>query len=774
MTNPRVRFVPPLLVATAVALVLVNASRATFSAEDLSSDAARQRVDKLVRLLEKKDGDGFWSLVVRIEHLGKSAVPALVARLDSANEKTRLGCAKALLTLGGESARDKATSTLGELAQNAKQRTVRIDAIQVYGLGSDDDDLDVVIEKLESLLESETDPGALIALCRTLWELDNLQSARDKLLSLLASRDPTVRQEAALTLAEGGQYENPTVKNVLRSLKKEPTTRGRRAEILYRLMKLETQLDDRLYRGEFVPRGTDAEKLLAKREGRIRDLEKQVRKLENRPARSSRPGTAAARDTPEDLLLEEVLAKIGKLYVDGDKTSRERLLTNAVKGMVHSLDEHSVFMEAEQTKDFNQDIRGEYPGIGAHISKRPDGPLEILRPIYGGPTHRAGLLSGDLIIEIDGRPTPTLKLDELKDLLRGPRGTTVTLKILRRGWNDPRDFQLARDKIALNSVFYESLPERLGYLKLTQFGARSADEFREALDKLEAKGLDGLIIDLRNNPGGYLPVAEKIADLFVNGDLPIVTQKGRDGDGEQTTMPTPQARSGYAIVILVNGNSASASEVVSGCLQDHRRATLVGQRTFGKGSVQRLIPVESVLGCTLKLTAQYWYLPLGRCINTLRDEKGRVLEKGGVVPDIEVERELLATWRLEERATLRTNEKIAEYVETHFQKLRELVPLGDRNDESRYPNLTELHASLDTHALRADVRQVLRYHTRRKLEDERGREFAFDLQEDNQLQRALAHLLEVVGRDAAESDTWRWLAGNEPQKPRPGGDPDAE
>jgi C-terminal peptidase prc len=418
-------------------------------------------------------------------------------------------------------------------------------------------------------------------------------------------------------------------------------------------------------------------------------------------------------------------------------------------------------MEAEQAKDFDQDIRGEYPGIGAHISKRSQGPLEVLRPIYGGPAHKAGLLSGDLIIEIDGRTTPTLRLDELKDLLRGPRGTSVMLKILRRGWNEPRDFLLSRDKIELSSVFYESLPEGLGYLRLTQFGARSATEFREALDKLEAKGLDGLIIDFRNNPGGYLPVAEKIADLFVAGDLPIVTQKGRDGQGEETTMPDPEARSGYSIVILVNENSASASEVVSGCLQDHRRATLVGQRTFGKGSVQRLIPIESAPGSTLKLTVQYWYLPLGRCINTMRDEKGRVIEKGGVLPDIEVERVLLPTWRLEERATLRTNEKIADYVEKHLPKLRELVPLGDHDDESRYPSLAELHTALDTHALRADVRQVLRYHVRRKLEDERGREFAFDLQEDHQMQRAIVHLLDVIGRDAAKSKAWSWLETHE-------------
>jgi len=731
--------------------------RAALVAQDGGGEAAAsERVAKLAALLPARDGDGFWSIVSRLEGIGQDAAPALTARLDSQNEKTRLGCAKALLALGDARGREKAFATLRELTRGARDGGVRVDAVQIYGRTASDDELDDVIEHLGALLETEADSTVLIALCRTLWELDHVQGARDKLLALLESRDPAVREEAALTLAEGGQYAHGAVKDTLRRLRNEPTPRGRRAELLYRLMKLETQLDAKIYDGRFVPEGTDEEQLLAKREQEIRALESRVAELENRGAPAA-GGDPALRNTSEDRLLEEVIRKVETLYVHPEKTSRERLLIEAVKGMVRTLDDHSIFMEAEQAKDFEEGLRGEYAGIGAHISKRPGGPLEVLRPIYGGPSHKAGLLSGDLIVTVDGRPTPELQLDQIKDLLRGPKGTTIILGVVRRGWQEPRDVRVERDRIELSSVYYEALPEGLGYLRLTEFASRSAEEFGEALDTLERGGLRGLIIDLRSNPGGYLPVAEKIADLFVTGDLPIVTQRGRDGSDEETTSPTPDARTSYGIVILVNEHSASASEVVSGCLQDHRRATLVGKRTFGKGSVQRLIPIESRAGATLKLTVQYWYLPLGRCINTRRDDSGRILEPGGVAPDIEVDAETIASWRLEERNELRTNEPIVEYVERHFDALRSLVPLGDGGESSRYPEFDELFRSLDTHAEPDDVRHVVRYHVRRKLEDARGREFAFDLPDDKQLQRAVTHILEVIGRDPKASPAFGWL-----------------
>ena len=728
-------------------LLLIQSPGAFLQAED--DKGASTRVARMVSMLQKRQGDSFWSLVSRIEELGKPAIPALKSRLAAESEKTRLGCAKALLGLGDSAARREALNTLGDLAEKSKDRDIKIDAICVYGLVGDPDD---IIDRLEGQLASETDPGILISLAVCLWDVDNLASARNKLLDLLGSRDSTVSQEAALALAESGNYDDGRVKNALRRLRNEPTPRGRRADLLYRLMKLEKQLDDRLFKGSAVPEGTDMKKLLEKKEERISSLEARLEKMEL-------GGPGGGTQARGDKLLEEIIAKVQKLYVDKDKTTRERLVRAAVKGMVRSLDDHSVFMEAEDSKSFQEDIKGRYAGIGTQITKVPGGPLEVLRPIYGGPAYKAGILSGDLIIEVEGQRSAKLEMDAVKDLLRGPSGTEVKLKVLRRGWSEAREFTFRRATIKVSSVLHEALPGQVGYIKLNQFGGSSAEEFTGALEDLEKDGLKGLIIDFRNNPGGYLPVAEKIADLFVRGKLPIVTQKGlasEDGP-ERSTFPTEKARTGYPIVCLVNEHSASASEVVSGCLQDYDRATLVGQRTYGKGSVQRLVGVDSEKGAMLKITVQYWYLPLGRCINTIRNEKGLVTKEGGVEPDVKVAQKVPALWRLEERRSLRNNEALLEYTEKHLDALRSIATLGDRGDPSRYPELEKILAAVETKGAEADVRQVIRAILRRKLEDERGRQFALDLQEDLQLQQGILSLLKAMRKNPAEIAEYAWI-----------------
>jgi hypothetical protein len=207
----------------------------------------------------------------------------------------------------------------------------------------------------------------------------------------------------------------------------------------------------------------------------------------------------------------------------------------------------------------------------------------------------------------------------------------------------------------------------------------------------------------------------------------------------------------------VNEHSASASEVVSGCLQDYDRATLVGQRTYGKGSVQRLVGVDTEKGAMLKITVQYWYLPLGRCINTIRNAKGLVTKKGGVEPDVKVQQKLPALWRLEERRSLRNNEALVEYTEKHLDSLRSVATLGDRGDPSRYPELEKVLAAVETKGTEADIRQVIRDILRRKLEDERGRQFALDLQEDLQLQQGILSLLKAMRKNPAEIAEYAWI-----------------
>jgi carboxyl-terminal processing protease len=731
-------------------------TRAALWADETGTSEATSEADVLKSLLEKRDGDAFWLCVQRLESLGPAAASALREGLAAGSEKVRLGCAKALLQVGDISGRNAAIETLAQLSKKAAALEVKTHAAEIYGLNADPDQ---ALGVLGELLEGSSDPRLVITLARTLWEIDHVAAARDRLVGLVASQDPAVRNEAALTLAEIGYFEGQ-VQDVLRSLAKEPTERGRRALALQRVVKLTRQLEHGLKKGSVTIEGVDPQKLVEVKEKRIRELEERLGRAEGSPAppaASSKPEPARS---PADRVLEEVLEKIQAHYVDSAQVDRDRLVREAIKGMVAALDDFSVFMEPEASKEFTQAIKGEYPGIGAQVSKPDAGALEVVRPIYGGPAHRAGLRSGDRLVAIGGVETRDQKLEELVDLLKGPSGTPIQLKVLRRGWNEPRDFAVLRETIELPSVFYESLPGGIGVLALTQFGDRSADEFIDALRKLEGAELHGLILDLRNNGGGRLDIAVRIADLFVKGELPIVTQKGRpeDRDNEKSTYPEDDARTGYPMVVLVNGGSASASEIVAGALQDFGRAKLVGQRTFGKGSVQNVIPLSTSPGSRLKLTVQYWYLPLDRCIQTVRDEKGRVVKQGGVEPDVVVEPLKMPAWRLEERALLRRRSEVLDYVDVHFESLKSLVPCGSGGDVSKYPRLAELMSALRTHAAEADVCDAIRHHVRQRLEDARGRSFACDLEEDVQLQHAVLEVLKQLGKEAKAFAEYAWLA----------------
>jgi len=221
------------------------------------------------------------------------------------------------------------------------------------------------------------------------------------------------------------------------------------------------------------------------------------------------------------------------------------------------------------------------------------------------------------------------------------------------------------------------------------------------------------------------------------------------------------------MVILLNENSASASEVVAGALQDFGRVLVVGQRSVGKGSVERLMPLSEQAGdflegeARLRLTVQYYFLPLGRCVHTIRDTDGRITERGGVTPDVKIEQEKIAVWRLEAIEKFRNDEAVLSYVHEHAEALKPLYLEGDNRDTSRYPNFEALYAQLDTPAPRDDVRRVIRYHIRRRLEDANGREFACDFHEDRQLRLAIVELLERMGQDADNFPQYSIAPGGE-------------
>ncbi|HLU49520.1 MAG TPA: S41 family peptidase, partial [Planctomycetota bacterium] len=575
-------------------------------------------------------------------------------------------------------------------------------------------------------------------------------AARDRLIKLVESNDIRVRDEAALTLAEMGFYEGG-VREILRSLRSEPTERGRRARVLDRLMQLDRMLERRVASGEVVPGSADTAKLLEIKEGRIRDLEAKLL-----AASDGRPGAGAM--SAIDRLLDEVIRTVQDHYVEVGKTTRESLVLRAIEGMVQSLDPYSVFMDKSESAEFGQVLDGHYPGMGAHVVKKEGEPLEILRPVYGGPAYRAGILSGDRVRSVDGVATADLTMEDLSKLLKGPEGSKITLEVERRGKDAPFTVEIVRETIELPSVHYEALPLGIGYIRLTQFGRDSSDEFKKALAELDKDGLEGLIIDLRDNGGGRLEVAVAITDLFVRGDMPIVSQKGRGGDEAIAAhYPTDDALTGFPIIVLVNEHSASASEIVAGALQDYGRAVIVGKRTFGKGSVQNLIGLRSRPGSQLKLTVQYYYLPRGRSVHTIRDENGKVIEEGGVKPDIEVEPTTLPSWRLDERARLRDRTEILSYVDRHFDELRKGIPLGSLAEKDAFPEIEELHKKLETRGTVEDVIAIVRYQTQRRIEDERGRQFAFDLPSDRQLQAALVELLKLTGKTPEDAAAYSWL-----------------
>ena len=325
-------------------------------------------------------------------------------------------------------------------------------------------------------------------------------------------------------------------------------------------------------------------------------------------------------------LLSDVLDLVEKNYVD--QVQPKKLIENAIQGMVSSLDPHSSLLTPEAFKELQIDTQGEFTGIGIHVTMR-DNLVTVISPIEGTPAYEAGIKAGDKIIKVDGTPTEDLR-DAVKRM-RGPKGTKVNITVVREGEPKPLEFNLIRDVIPIHSVKSTLLEPGYGYVWVTHFRDSTYDDLVKALDKMEATKppLKGLVFDLRDNPGGVLEQAIRISDLFLQKGI-IMTSKGRlkrhtrvyrahDNDSKPRT---------YPMVVLINGGSASASEIVAGALQDHKRALILGTTSFGKGSVQAIENLRD--GYALKLTIARYYTPSGRSI-----------QAKGVEPDIVVRDRIL-------------------------------------------------------------------------------------------------------------------------------------
>ena len=314
----------------------------------------------------------------------------------------------------------------------------------------------------------------------------------------------------------------------------------------------------------------------------------------------------------------EALSLVQKNYVEETKT--KDLVYGAIKGMLSELDPHTNFMEPVAYKEMQVDTKGEFGGLGIQISVK-DKKLVVIAPIEDTPAWDAGIKAGDHIFKIDNELTRDLTLTTAVEKMRGLKGTKVVLTIMREGEKDPLEFTITRDIIKIKSIKHKMLEGNIGYIRLTQFQERSAEDMKEALEDLEKQEMKSLILDLRNNPGGLLKVSVQIAELFIKEGKLVVSVKGRDDDKEEYLSAATKAREDYPMVVLVNEGSASASEIVAGALKDWERGVVLGTQTFGKGSVQTVFSLSD--GSGMRLTTAKYYTP-----------KGISIQNTGITPDI--------------------------------------------------------------------------------------------------------------------------------------------
>ncbi|MBI3755770.1 MAG: S41 family peptidase [Deltaproteobacteria bacterium] len=321
-------------------------------------------------------------------------------------------------------------------------------------------------------------------------------------------------------------------------------------------------------------------------------------------------------------IFTDVLSIVQDNYAE--EVEPKNLIYGAVKGMLQGLDPHSSFMAPEEYKEMQVETKGSFGGIGIEIGMR-DNILTVISPIEDTPAFRAGIKAGDRIVKIDEKYTKDMSINDAVKLMRGPKGAKVSIWILREGWKDPHEFAIIRDVIAIKSVKYKTLEDGFGYIRISQFQEKTSNDLEDALSKLGSKDgkLKGLVLDLRNNPGGLLQQAVEVSDKFLDSGLIVYTKGRAPGQDMRFEARADGTHPQYPMIVMVNGGSASASEIVAGALQDHKRAVILGTQTFGKGSVQTIMPLSD--GSAIRLTTSKYYTPSGRSI-----------QAKGIEPDIAV------------------------------------------------------------------------------------------------------------------------------------------
>lgn len=753
-----------------------------------------QKIQDIVSRMDRGGLAGVWDRAVDLEQLGQDAAPTIAKKLEGASIPVKLGIAKALLSMKADDQHGAAIGATKDVLRGDGSREEKIAAADLLSLKGSRDE----VKSLEKSLDTFTDPYVKLAVLKALKRRGRVLKAGEMMKELLASDDFGVRAEAALRLAECDDYESS--KAILEQLKTEPSERGRRASALIEQEKL-------MEAAEKTGGLSDKDEVVKFKDKKIEELNEKIKQMEA----AAMKGDGAGAGLPGGTLLKELEDKIGKFYVDEKKTSINSLTDQAAKGMIDSLDPFSQYMTETESTSFKEQMSQEYAGIGAVVQMNPKSNfLTIVRPIYGGPAYKAGLRTLDQIVEVEGLATndrhtfPTV--NDLVKKLKGKRGTQVHIKV-KRFLDGPdataEEMAITRNFIMLQSVRFDMLPGKVGYLQLESFGAKASDEIEAALNELEKVGMRALVFDLRGNPGGYLNQAVEVCSKFLAKGKLVVYQQGRDGTdiGKRKDFHVvgDDQHPDYPLVVLVDENSASASEIVSGCLQVHKRADLVGQQTFGKGSVQQIFPVTATDGkSALRLTIAYYYLPDGRCIHRPRnpqtwryqelirneierwkmegnisDAQAKILldqykqKPGGVIPDFPVKLDIIPQDVLKKvAATSDFADKLDSYIQQHWKKdTKALLGLVETDgfDCSKYPGFDDWFASLKTDLSKEDVRKFLRIKVRTFAQDELAKILPSDFQEDNQLDAAVWVCYQKLGDDLTKVPELQFISKKFPK-----------
>ena len=690
-------------------------------------------VDRTFAKVKEAGIDDIWTHVPTLEKFGRTALTQIRKRIDDEDPKVSL---VASIVMYRSNFRDPGLDGLKGLIKEGPSEIRRAATHASSILVTRDLDRNRARkERFQKFLREEAkkavkgpDRKLATALWLAYWRLTRYIEPRRAIKDDIfeKSTDPEVRDDAALALAEMDAFSRP-VRHHLRAMSLFPTAKGKLAASYLRLAVLQD--------------------LLA------------AESLSDQPEKVN--------EVPEAFkLLQEIYDVLKANHVDPSKVDLEKLVTNAARGMAAGIDPYTAYYDEEMIRRLREeDLEGRYGGIGARVSMRKDRAgvtwLTIVEPIFSGPAYKAGLRSGDMIVSVEGESSANQDLQALVRKLRGKEGTTVKFKVFSRRWRENREFEIVRAQIQLETTPSRMLPGGIGYIRLTTFGERNTREVKAALQDLKDDGMRGLVLDLRGNSGGYLRTSVQIADLFLPRGALVVSSREREGPPEEYRARRT-AQTDVPMVVLVDDMSASASEILAGALQAHKRAVVVGKRTFGKGSVQKLKALESTEGKTaVRITVARWYLEGD--VSVEKDDP----EKNGIEPDLTANLPERDFWLEAEADRLRSHGKIAAYLSKNFESNKKLFgKLADYDDRDpgSYPGFDALYKSLETKADKMQVREVLRDAVRRRVADARGKAFAVDYEEDTVLQQGILKACLQAGVDHKKVKEYKDLSAIRPEQ----------